>query len=170
MAETRARDLADVGGDATGLATDAELTSGLASKLDIAGGKILQIVRATHATAVNTTSGSYVTTNLTATITPTSASNKVLVLASNPMRISTANQSVDVRIFRGTVAGTAVGPHITLESAGGAINAGVTITVLDSPATTSAQAYTMGFAVSGGTGTAQLGNRPSEIILCEVSA
>lgn len=32
MAETRSRDLADLGVDATGLATDAELTSGLASK------------------------------------------------------------------------------------------------------------------------------------------
>lgn len=38
MAETRARDLADLGGDATGLATDAELSSGLASKLDKATG------------------------------------------------------------------------------------------------------------------------------------
>ena len=36
MSETRARDLANVGVDATGLATDAELSSGLASKVDYA--------------------------------------------------------------------------------------------------------------------------------------
>ncbi len=133
-------------------------------------GRILQVVNATYATAVTTTSSSYVTTNLTATITPSSASSKIMVIATNPMRINTINQSVDIKVFRGTVAGTAIGPHITLENSAGAVNAGVTIAVLDSPATTSAQIYTMGFAVSGGTGTAQVGNRASEIILMEVSA
>ena len=41
-------------------------------------GKVLQIIQGTHSTAVSTTSSTYVTTNLTASITPSSSSNKVL--------------------------------------------------------------------------------------------
>ena len=43
-------------------------------------GSVLQVVSNTTSTQVSTTSGSYVTTDLTASITPSSASNKILVL------------------------------------------------------------------------------------------
>jgi hypothetical protein len=54
------------------------------------GGKILQIVMGTTSTAVGTDSTSYIDTGLTASITPASSSNKVLVLVS---QIATIIQS-----------------------------------------------------------------------------
>ena len=51
------------------------------------GGKIIQVVSAEHSTAVTTASTSYVATNLTVNITPTSASNTIIVMTSSPVHI-----------------------------------------------------------------------------------
>ena len=139
-------------------------------------GKILQVVSANYSTAVTTTSTSYVTTGLTAAITPSAASSKVLII-SNTTGYMSANAVLYVTAFRGTVAGT------NLSSAGGAASmsqtyntAGVGLSALivnylDSPATTSSQTYTIGFKVSGGTGTVQSANDSmSSITLIEVGA
>lgn len=45
---TRARDLADLGSDSTGLATDAEVTAAVASKID-GDGTITDVVEVTQA-------------------------------------------------------------------------------------------------------------------------
>jgi hypothetical protein len=59
-----------------------QLSSILGSKLDIAGGKILQIVRATDSTNRSTTSTSFVdVTGMSVTITPQFATSKIIVLA-----------------------------------------------------------------------------------------
>ena len=64
----------------TALATESFVSS---SYLPIAGGKILQVVRATDATARTTTSGSYVdVTGMSVTITPQRNTSKILVIAS----------------------------------------------------------------------------------------
>ena len=49
----------------------------------ITTGKILQVVQATHSTTVAQTASSYATSGLSAAITPSSSSNKVLVLTSS---------------------------------------------------------------------------------------
>ena len=46
-------------------------------------GSVLQVVQATTSTKASTTSTSYADTGLTASITPSSSSNKVLVIISN---------------------------------------------------------------------------------------
>jgi hypothetical protein len=43
----------------------------------IATGKVLQVVTSTNSTNINTTGGSFVTTNHSLSITPSSSSNKV---------------------------------------------------------------------------------------------
>ena len=45
----------------------------------LSAGKVLQVVQGTYATQASTTGTTYVTTNLSASITPSSTSNKVLV-------------------------------------------------------------------------------------------
>jgi hypothetical protein len=132
-------------------------------------GGILQVVSSTHSTTVTTTSTSYVSTNLTASITPSSTSNRIIVLSTNTIRNNTAGQSVYGRLFRGTVAGTAIGAEIDMENSAGAINGSMTLVADDSPNTTSTQTYTYGIKVSGGTGSAQLGNLTSQMILMEVA-
>jgi len=57
-----------------------EVSDQLASKLDLAGGKILQIVRATDTTNRNTTSTSFVDANISATITPQKNDSAVLLI------------------------------------------------------------------------------------------
>jgi hypothetical protein len=46
------------------------------------GGKVLQVVHGIYGSATNTTSSSYVDTNLSASITPSSTSNKIFIVAS----------------------------------------------------------------------------------------
>jgi len=57
-----------------------ELASELGSKLPIAGGKILQIVRATDTTQRDTTSTSFVDASISVTITPQKNDSAVLLL------------------------------------------------------------------------------------------
>jgi len=60
--------------------------AGVLKRLDaslIGGGKVLQVVTATHSTTVTQTASSYATSGLSAAITPASTSNKVLVLTSS---------------------------------------------------------------------------------------
>jgi hypothetical protein len=62
-------------------ASVAQLRAELGSKLNIAGGKILQIVRATDATERTTTSTSFVDANLSVTITPQKSDSTIHLLA-----------------------------------------------------------------------------------------
>ena len=57
-----------------------ELGDVLGSKLDLAGGKILQIVRATDSTERSTTSTSFVDASLSVTITPQKSDSVILLL------------------------------------------------------------------------------------------
>jgi hypothetical protein len=133
----------------------------------VAGGKFTQIVQATYSTELTVTSTSYVTSNLSATITPTLNTSKVYAILTTSGSITSANY-LYTTIFRGTVAGTNLATdafaRIYNSSAGSAIN------YLDSPATTSATTYTLGVKVNGGTGYLHLGNATSVLTLIEVLA
>ena len=132
------------------------------------GGKVLQVVTATTATTVTTTSTSYVTTGLTATITPSLASSKVLIMTTQGGN-GNATDETAFTIFRGTVAGTNV---VTAAGMGTILNiyAVISLTFLDSPNTTSAQAYTVGFKNLSGAGTSriQTGSSTSSMTLLEI--
>jgi hypothetical protein len=65
-----------------------DLAAELASKLPIAGGKILQIVRATDATNRTTTSTSFVDASISVTITPQKSDSAILVLWCGNFRTS----------------------------------------------------------------------------------
>lgn len=123
--------------------------------------KLAQIVQSTITGQVVTTSTSYVTTTLNVTITPTSTSSKVLLFYSAPSGITTG-QTLFLTLFRGTVAGTNLAGADGMAQmnnivASGTQQDGTQMMYLDSPATASAQTYTAGFKVSGGTGTANSG-------------
>ena len=126
-------------------------------------GKVLQVVYSSLTTAASTTSGSYVDTGLTATITPVSASNKVLVLC-NVMASNVAG-STFVNILRGATtiisqtAGSTMDTNNAWATGGGANWTGAdrvrnnpSLVYLDSPSTTSATVYKMQFLVDSSTG------------------
>lgn len=136
--------------------------------------RVLQVVQATNSTAITSTSTSYVTTGLNATITPSSTSSKILVFVTMPARNANATGTGIYTIFRGTVAGTNLfgangfahvyGDPITRATASG--------NILDSPATVAAQIYTVGMKTDSATSAvhAQESSTTSTITLLEISA
>jgi hypothetical protein len=145
------------------------------SAVQASSSKVLQVINATYSTATSTTSTTWVTTGLSASITPSSSSNKVLITFSNPLSSPTANDATAATIFRGTTSGTNLGASGlgfgVAQGPGGANERSiVSATYLDSPTTTSAQTYTIAFRVESNTGIAQAGNTTATLTLMEIAA
>jgi hypothetical protein len=109
-------------------------------------GQVLQVVQgSTNSGLVSTTSTSYVTTNLSASITPKFSTSKILILVTGPHYV-TATNTAYLAIYRGA---SSIAQITQLSLTGGwCPSAG---NYLDSPATTSATTYTVYFKTSGGT-------------------
>ena len=109
-------------------------------------GSVLQVVNATYSTATSSSTNTAVTTGLTATITPTSASSKILVLVNQAGVKKSNNTYAALYLYRGASS------LIQFEGEGGYTNTTTDNTFgscsacyLDSPATTSATTYTTYF-------------------------
>lgn len=113
-------------------------------------GKVLQVVQGTfNTTTVSSTSLSYVTTNTTVSITPTSSSSKVLIAVNSVLAHQHRNGASNGAIFRGTVSGTQITPEVTGIYTSDTDNAqvmyaGLSMSYLDTPNTTSPVTYTYG--------------------------
>jgi hypothetical protein len=115
------------------------------------GGKLLQVVSAATTTQVTVASTSYTDSGLTATITPTLNTSKILVLTSQVVAISrSANQTNNgVRLLRGATSIGEFGDASALYSnsfiIGGSTSIEqrsiLSINYMDAPATTSATTY-----------------------------
>jgi hypothetical protein len=130
-------------------------------------GKVLQVVSTVKTAAQDTTSTSPVdVTDLTVNITPSSASNKVLVLVNINNIGNSAAQSTFFRILRGATvitSNSSGGAADTKDAFGSGGGGGMTnedrkigsasITFLDTPSSTSALTYKVTMEVDGGTGT-----------------
>ena len=137
-------------------------------------GKVLQVVNATYSTSASTSTSTYVDTGLSATITPTSATSKILVIV-NQLGLSknTGNTYVGLRLLRGATSilqmdvQTAWTATVTPNNVGGS-----GCTFLDSPATTSAVTYKTQFNSGGGVTSVivQESNPNSTITLMEIAA
>lgn len=135
---------------------------------------ILQVVSATSSTEVATTSTSRVTSGLSASITPASSSNKVLVMIATPVGRGTGNSNngLNASIYKN---GSALQnwdlPFIWTNTD---INFRhmLNFSYVDSPATTSSTTYALFFSsnVSGQTVNVQQSNQMGTIILMEVAA
>jgi len=141
------------------------------------GGKVLQVVQGTTTTVTAITSTSYVDTNLTASITPSSASNKILVITSSLVDArSTGTQSgADISLVRNATtlfSGTGEGLFINAASASGftIIVGHLCVNYLDEPSTTSSVTYKIQGRAngSGNTATFQQNSHASFITLMEI--
>jgi hypothetical protein len=137
-------------------------------------GSVLQVVNATYATSTSSTTSTYADTGLTATITPSSSSSKILVIVSqNGCRKQSNDTYIGIRLLR---ASTTIFTPITAASytASAATNdiGSVSCEYLDSPATTSATTYKTQFNSGNNTATVfvQVGNDGSTMTLMEISA
>jgi len=137
--------------------------------------RVLQVVQATTSTPVSTTSTSFVTSGLSASITPSSTSSKVLVTVTLNAANQNTNGSAILTIFRGTVAGTnlyGANGFCTMYASSGNTVANAVTNYLDSPATTSATTYTVGLKTGSvlSSASVQDTNTTSTITLMEISA
>jgi hypothetical protein len=136
-------------------------------------GHVLQVVSATGI-GLSTTSTSFVTSNLTATITPSSTSSKILILLNAAMYNSSTGIHSVVTVFRGTVSGTNLG-HSSFGfgssyASGDLTKNNISANYLDSPSTTSATTYTVGIkSESAGTTIISVNGETSTITLMEIA-
>jgi hypothetical protein len=125
-----------------------------------------------HSGQQSTSSTSFVSTGFSASITPTSATSKILVTATGAITHLTANQSVAITIARGSTVLDSTGLAYYENSVpSGYVWVPATMTYLDSPATTSSTTYTVYFkSISSGTG--YFGNATAGVTftLMEISA
>jgi hypothetical protein len=108
------------------------------------GGKVLQVVQATTATQTIVASTTYTDTTLTATITPTSATSKILVFVNQAVYASRTNAAgTTIRIVRGatTIFSPDTSGYSISYTDGANIGDMICLTYLDSPSTTSATTY-----------------------------
>jgi hypothetical protein len=149
-----------------------------------AGGKILQVVYGQYATATTVASTTYTDTGLSASITPTSSTSKILVLVTQQTFFTrTANiMGFGLKLLRGSTA--VYEPSNTdrygqgwIRATGATEVAGVsmcTFAYQDSPATTSSTTYKIQgacfLATSSGSITFQENSSSSNIVLLEIGA
>ena len=135
--------------------------------------KVVQVVVGTTTTQANTASTTYQDTNLTATITPTSASNKILVLVSqNGVSKTSANSQNGcwLRLVRDGSQISIIGTYLGFTGTAVNMTLSASTGYLDTPATTSAVTYKTQYKnnVAAGDVYVQDGNSLSSIILMEV--
>jgi hypothetical protein len=140
------------------------------------GGKVLQVVSATSSTATSTTSTTFVDTALTANITPTSATSKVLILLTIPETFKNGGSSLTTIQMNISRNGTQVNRFSSFGNYTG-VSSDLFITTsasyLDSPATTSSTTYRLRVCstVSGQpVGVINDANSQASIILMEIGA
>ena len=161
-----------------GTVVNADINSSAAiagSKLVMPTGSVLQVVENVYSTAVQTGSGSMTDTGLTATITPSSTSSKILVMVNQPLTVSTdtsSSRDIAFSICRGST-------EITAGTGDAKADSGTqqkfpaynSLKKLDSPNTTSATTYKTRFKVNAGSCDvyAQQHGGSSTMILMEIA-
>jgi hypothetical protein len=107
-------------------------------------GKVLQVVQGIKTTSFVSTSTTYVGTGLTADITPSSTSSKILILVRTDFDTRSNTANVLATVFRDTTnlgGGSDDALFRVNASASGRIIAGQSISYLDSPSSTSTLTY-----------------------------
>jgi hypothetical protein len=140
------------------------------------GGKVLQVVQGTLATAASTTSASFVDTGLTATITPSSASSKILVIVNHIawMNANASRADAYFRVLRDatSISGSRNMPYLDTPDNVIDLAVGFNYSILDNPATTSATTYKTQYqrGLSGVSISVAMDNTTDTIILMEIGA
>lgn len=156
----------------TGITTPAIDSVAPFSSADMPAGSVLQVVSQGFSTAISKTDATQAATGITATITPTSATSKILVLLSTEVAKFGGNTYVRLWFVRnGTTLTRIMGQGAyTGDTASNSIHVGASY--LDSPSTTSAVTYTVDWSNPPATGTIELNVSASvsNITLMEIAA
>jgi hypothetical protein len=173
-----------VGANGTVLTADSAETTGLKWVAPAAGGKILQVVYGSTTTPTSVVSTSFTDSTLSASITPSSATSKVLVFTNLATAMSRSNTEIGFAQQLVRASTNILTPDGSNKKGSGLVAvAGAALVImhnrtslmyLDSPNTTSATTYKIQIACSttadGGNVEAQTNSATSNIILMEVGA
>jgi hypothetical protein len=168
------------------LSANSGATNGLEWIAAPGGGKVLQVVQATYSTTTSITSVTPTDTGLEATITPSLATSKVLVMFTQPFGLSRNIYDIHggIRLLRsstviwdGSDGGYAFGLNVTGTSPNpDQMSSGdwASAQYLDSPATTSATTYKTQARVADASNSSTISlqgtNKPAIMILMEIGA
>jgi hypothetical protein len=132
------------------------------------GGKVLQVVESNYTTQVSTTSTSYVTAGLSQSITPSSSSNKILVVAS-VLAHCVSGGAAKYALYKDDT--TLIGNNRYFSSSSGSQTGVMHLMCLHSPSTTSSVTYGayLSAVSGGGTAYAQYNGYGSRIMLMEIA-
>ena len=165
----------DAGGNAI-ITSDGSgnLTAGTIPAKTIGTGAVLQVVNGTTSTGVSSTSNTFADTGLSASITPSSTSNKILVIINqNGLRKENngANNDIGIKVFRGTTE-IAEPTRFSLFTGTATQLYGTTVSgcYLDTPSSTSSLTYKTQFRRPDGAGTVHVQSvGTSTITLLEIA-
>ena len=134
-------------------------------------GRLIQTVQATDASSLSSSSTSYVDTGLSASITPGSTSNKILVLVSMGVFGADAAGSggAAIKLLRDStdlILHSSLGAHPTITYL---YTAGTSFSFLDSPSSTSSITYKIQFKSNGGENFVTDNGSTATMTLLEVS-
>ena len=170
-----------VGTDGQTLVADSSTSTGLKWAAPAAGGKVLQVVYGSSTTSTAIATTTYTDTTLTASITPSATSSRIMVLVQQSVEYtrSSASQGVGIQILRGAsvvflpTPGRYEAAYMATTTSPDNL-AFIPLVYVDSPSSTSALTYKTQAApfasASGGSVTAQPGAAISTIILLEIGA
>ena len=128
------------------------LNTGVPTRAQMPVGSVLQVVSTARTATSATTSTSFVSSGLTASITPTSASNKIFVSISSVVDSGASLVTAFYTLYRNsTNLGGATEGFGGVSASSGNIRAPLAVNYLDSPSTTSSVSYTLYFRSSNGT-------------------
>jgi hypothetical protein len=158
-------------GSITGLSAGG-LPDGSVTADDIASlpaGSVIQVVQSNF-TGNSSTTSTAVQTLFSASITPSSASNKVLAMVTTVGYSNGTNNSITLRLYRGTISDTQIATTMVEDGGGSYETYNFALNKLDSPSTTSAQTYTVGYNQAQTIYANMNGNNTSTLILMEIAA
>jgi hypothetical protein len=169
-----------VGTNGQVLTADSTAATGLKWAAVGGGGKVLQVVQATYSTSTNIATTTFTDTGLSASITPTLSTSKILILLTQSIGLSrgAADADAPMQLVRGATAIYTTADSYGIYVGSGANSAQLytlgSLSYLDSPATTSTTTYKTQLRVKNtaisGQVYAQSGNETSTLILLEIGA
>ena len=159
--------------DALIAGVSASKVSGALTSANMPAGSVIQVVQGTFESATTTTSTTAVATGLSASITPSSASNKVLVIVHGSHQNVTSGTTNIYPLFKN---GSVLKSTFMIYSAPAPDGVAMSAAFLDSPATTSSTTYALYFYTENGGYTASFGSQTgagfylNTITLMEIAA
>jgi hypothetical protein len=146
-----------------------------ASNTNFPTGSVLQVVQGITTTAVSNSSSAFIVTGLTASITPSSASNKILVIINHPHCYKSNGNSSNAIAFWLQKNSSNLSQWATFVGYTGTATElyfSTVYTYLDSPSTTSSTTYSTTFSsyANASNVAVQANSMPSTITLMEIKA